>query len=186
MWTKYLLRQFALSGLLCLLIGWPVAGHTMTVMKASVSEIAIEADLVIHAQVLDAIAEPVPGPTLRLRTRHTLSVWEVLADRGNPIEAGFRSDDSTLEMVLPGGQLGNMATWVAGVPVLDPGDEVILLLTWTPWGYQPLGYSLGTFFVTATGQIQGWNPSALGEKVGPSPASEPVGPWMDSLRRNLP
>ena len=104
-------------------------------------------------------------------------VWEDLKPRGDRAGAVRRAPapPALIEVVQPGGELDGLATVVPGVTRLSPGDEVVLLLTATPWGLQPIGYSLGTFFV------------APGERLRPAwrghlSASPATSLSMDALR----
>lgn len=123
----------------------------MTVVDAPLATLAAEADLIVHAQVISRTPERVPGHGHAIRTRHQLVVWDVLAARATP-RLTLDGPLPRLDVLLPGGTLGDLTTAVPGVPALRPGDEVVLLLTDTPWGYQPLGYSAGTWQIDALGR----------------------------------
>lgn len=147
----------------------------MTVVDAPLSTLAAEADLIVHAQVLTRSPERVPGHTYAIRTRHQLVVWDLLAAR-TPPRLTLDGPLPRLDVVLPGGTLGDLTTVVPGVPTLRPGDEVILLLTDTPWGYQPIGYSVGTWQIDALGRAH---------RPPPMPAS-PLQPLsVDALTTQL-
>ena len=159
-----------------------LVGHAMTVADAPVDVLMAEADLPVHATVVASAFEPVPGPGARVRTRLLLAVWEVLAPVSRERDPGH-----WVEVVLPGGVLNGLQTSVPGVPRLEPGDEVVLLLGDTAWGYQPIGYALGTFHVEADGSVRpAWEPHARRARLATStPGSDPLAlaPWLDGLRR---
>ncbi len=52
-------------------------------------------------------------------------------------------DGAHVIVTLPGGRLGNRKTVIPGLAPLAIGDELLVLLTYTPWGWQPIGYELG-------------------------------------------
>jgi hypothetical protein len=123
--------------------------HAMSLAPAPLAVLVAEAEIVVHGLVLTAKVEPVPGHPRRLRTRHKLWVWEHL----KAPEGKQTLEERELEFLQPGGRRGSLQTLVPGVTTLVPGDEVILLLTRTPWGLQPLGYPLGTFLVDGAGTV---------------------------------
>jgi hypothetical protein len=147
----------------------------MTLDDAPLATLAAEADLIVHAQVLARTPEPVPGRAPTVRTRHQLVVWDLIAARSRP-RLTLDGPLPRLDVLLPGGTLGGYTTAVPGVPTLAPGDEVLLLLTDTPWGYQPIGYALGT-----------WHIDALGRAHRPAPApATPLAPLtLDALTARL-
>ncbi|MDP6942663.1 MAG: hypothetical protein QF464_00815 [Myxococcota bacterium] len=127
----------------------------MQVASAPIAALVDEADLAVRGMVLSSESEQVPGHPHRLRTRHVLVVWEHLkAPKVRARVAGPTTGIELLEVVQPGGRIGSIVAMVPGVAALPLGAEVILLLTRTPWGLQPIGYRLGTFFVQANGVVK--------------------------------
>ena len=130
------------------------APRSMTLAEAPLETLMEEAELVVHGSILQRIVEPVPGHPSALRTRYTLWAWEHLkapTRKGAPMLI----TPELLTFVQPGGKGERVTTHVPGVVSLDEGDEVIVLLASTPWGLQPLGYPMGIFFVSPSGQVQG-------------------------------
>ena len=129
------------------------APQGMTLAEAPLQRLIDEADLVIHGVVLERQVAPIPGQTHALRTRYTLWVWEHLKAPSPSLKPEHRRDE-LLTVVQPGGTLGSLTTRVPGVVDLELGTEVILLLSKTPWGLQPLGYPMGTFIIGADGLVR--------------------------------
>lgn len=144
--TRLLLGPAAVA--LALLLAAP--GGALTVASAPLELLLDEAPLVVHASVINAQSEPVPGqPGQHLQTRYTVLVWHVLeaqADTALPAPMALE----TLEVVMPGGENARYRTVAPGVPILEVGEELVLLLEPRPWSpadqrpsWMPLGYSLG-------------------------------------------
>ncbi len=156
------------------------AAQAMTVVDAPVEVVLAEADLAVHATVISTSFEPAPGAGVRVRTRHLLRVWEVLASPGDGRDVG-----RWIDVVLPGGVVNGLQTTVPGVPRLSPGDEVILLLGDTPWGYQPIGYALGTFLVARDGSVvPTWGPHTT--RARRAAQALLLEPWLEMLRSASP
>jgi len=143
--------------------------QAMTLSKAPLGELVQEADLFVHGIVIEQRTEEVPERSGQLRTRYLLWVWEHLKAPGNySIAPGLAPN--WLEFVQPGGTSDHVMVRVPGVPTFRDGDEVVLLLSHTTWGLQPLGYPLGTFFIDVGGAIHpawsGHDPSSLTKIFG--------------------
>lgn len=152
----------------------------MTVEAAPDEALAAEADLVVHAQVVARDVERAPGRAMRLRTRYRLVVWDIIAARGTP-RLLLGGPLPELEVVMPGGSRGGLTTVVPGVPSLLPGEELLLLLSDTPWGYQPIGYSLGTWRIHDSGTSPAHGSVKLSaHDSGSVPGGSPPGRTHDS------
>jgi len=106
----------------------------------------------VHGHVGAAWSALAPDGSGRVITLHEIVVWDELHVMGRP---GL----STLILTLPGGRLGRRVTVVPGVGLLEVGDEVVVLLTDTPWGWQPVGYELGIVRLS-DGELPPWGASA--------------------------
>ena len=150
----------------------------MQLAPAPLPALVDEADMAVHGLVLTATTTPVPDRPHQLRTHHLIMVWEHLKPTlAAPVH--HRSTPVFIEVVQPGGVLDGLATVVPGVAALRPGDEVVLLLGTTPWGLQPIGYRMGTFFVAPDGRVRpAWS--------GHMPLSPASSFSMDVLRGVLP
>ncbi len=147
--------MLAALGLVALLLAPPAPA--MTLHQVSVETVAQRATLIVHGHVVASRAEAVPGSSRKSRTRHALYVWDVLKAVGeaDPVMARrAEGEDLLLDLLLPGGSLGPWTTVVPGVPALAPGDEVILCLRQTTWGWQPVGYGLGMWRVGLDGGFE--------------------------------
>ena len=136
--------------------------YAMTLAPAPLEQLMEEAEFAVHGVIVAQRSEAVPGQPDQLRTRYLLWVWQHL--KAPSPQAGVAAS-GWLEFVQPGGSSAHLTTRVPGVPTFKGGDEVVLLLVHTPWGLQPLGYPLGTFFITQRGAIEptwhGHEPAAL-------------------------
>lgn len=152
-------RLVSLASVAALLVAVTVPSATpaMTLRQVSVETVAERATLIVHGHVVANRSEAVPGSTRKSRTRHTLYVWDVLKAVGeaDPVLASRAAgEDLMLDLVLPGGTRGTWTTVVPGVPTLQPGDEVIVCLRQTAWGWQPVGYGLGMWRVGLDGGFE--------------------------------
>ncbi|MGB0588049.1 MAG: hypothetical protein ACPGU1_00075 [Myxococcota bacterium] len=125
--------------------------YAMTLAPAPLEQLIEEAELVVRGVIVQQRPEAAPDQPGQLRTRYLLWVWEHL--KAPSLDAGVAAS-GWLEFVQPGGSSAHLMTRVPGVPIFQAGDEVVLLLAHTPWGLQPLGYPLGTFFITPKGSIE--------------------------------
>ena len=144
-------RQLHIWIVALLVVSTSVA-HAMTLSPAPLDELIAEADLVVHGIVIDQWTEEVPERSGQLRTRYLLWVWEHLKAPETDSYASVLAP-TWLEFVQPGGSSDHVTIRVPGVPTFHDGDEVVLLLSQTIWGLQPLGYPLGTFFIDVNGVI---------------------------------
>jgi len=129
------------------------AAHTMTVAPASLETLVQEADYVVHGHVLWTTVHANPNGSVPVRTRVRVLVWEHLKAPMSTASAQTNGDLdwSEVDVWLPGGTRGRWVTRVPGVPQLSAGMEVVLVLSWTPWGLAPIGYGMGMWHVTPTG-----------------------------------
>ena len=125
----------ALALILCLsVVAGPLAATT--VQRFDLEDLVTRADRIVVGICESAGPRRVNG---QIYTSYTFSVDQSL--KGN---AGPR-----LELHLPGGLLQGVLSHIAGMPVFDPGDEVVLFLTATnelghAW---PVGLAQGRFSI---------------------------------------
>jgi hypothetical protein len=161
---KHLFKTLALALMIAVLSGLGSA-LALQVHRAPWPVLVAEAHRVVHGHVSATWTHLAPDGSGRVLTRHELLVWDELPLRG---ARGM----SRIVVTLPGGRLGSRVTVVPGLGPLELGDEVVLLLSPTPWGWQPIGYELGMVRLSE------------GEPLPWSPKSSPWGA-LDSLRRAL-
>lgn len=115
----------------------PAAARATTVLKLPVEEMTRRADLVVRGEVTD-VAVRSDDRNRPLATVVTFRVSDVL--KGQPTSPVLR-----LELV--GGSNAEHFSRVAGMPGFRPGEEVVLFLEKTPWGFIPMGLSQGKYTV---------------------------------------
>ena len=130
---------------LALALALPSTLAASVVVPATLDELAVEAELIIHARVAHVDTRQAPG-TRRVERVVSLHVLRPL--KGSP--------EGTVFVVLPGGTYGRYRTIVPGVPEVTEGEEVVLFLRPSPTGVpQLVGLSQGLLRVridAATGQ----------------------------------
>ena len=117
-----------------------------------------KSELAIHGHVTASWGDWAPDGSGRVITRHEILVWDQRQVRG-PM------DGAHVIVTLPGGRLGNRRTVIPGLAPLSVGDELLLLLTHTPWGWQPIGYELGIVRLNEEAHGDRSNLSALIEET---------------------
>ena len=128
-------RAFVVAlALLSMLILSPA--NAAVVRQAELSELVSISDIVVHALV----SQTYSGEQKGFFTGIEIEILSLL--KGSPTDL----DAMTLE--LPGGNRGRQRQELSGMPVLVPGDEVVLLLERTPQGRHIFtGLGQGVFFV---------------------------------------
>jgi hypothetical protein len=121
---------------LCAVAATAPGAASLQVDHAPWEVLVAEAERVVHGHVSASWAAWAPDGSGRVITRHEILIWDELEGAG---PRGL----SRVIVTLPGGRYGGRITVVPGLAPLSLGDEVILLLGDTPWGWQPLGYELG-------------------------------------------
>lgn len=98
------------------------------------------------------------GPTGRIETVTAVAVDEWIKGGG----------DRSIEIVLPGGELGDERMTVPGVPSFTAGERVLLFLSRNGRGHwTPFAFSLGAFradgrgLLTRGNEIFGWTPDGV-------------------------
>jgi hypothetical protein len=91
--------------------------HASVTVPATLDELAVEADVVVHARVARVDTRQAPGT---LRVERVVALETLRPFKGSPGEA--------LHVVLPGGTFGRYRTVVPGVPELVEGDEGLFFL----------------------------------------------------------
>ena len=121
----------------------------LTVRDADPATLAFEADLIVLGHVIEtSVSRPrAAGP---LWTKVSVAVWRHFKGAMTPIERVER----VVDFWLPGGELGNLGTWVPGVPRVRAGDELLLMLAGPPIRRLPLGYRLGLWFVVGESAVR--------------------------------
>jgi hypothetical protein len=143
-WRRRSCRRVCTASL-ALALALPSALAASVVVPATLDELAVEAELIVHARVARVDTRQAPG-TRRVERVVSLDVLRPL--KGSP--------DRTVFVVLPGGTYGRYRTIVPGVPDVAEGEEVVLFLRASPTGVpQLVGLSQGFLRVRvddATGQ----------------------------------
>ena len=124
---------------LMLIVGLvPLTGEASAyqVQRAPWSELVSVAERAIHGHVSHAWCEWAPDGSGKVITRYEVLVWDERQVSG-PASVG------RVVVTLPGGRVGDRRTVVPGLKPFQVGDELLLLLTYTPWGWQPIGYEMG-------------------------------------------
>jgi hypothetical protein len=103
------------------------------------------ADLIVLAEPVSSECVFVTGTDWLLETRVTLAPRETW--KGEP--------PTELELVLPGGELGELGVIVEDVPTLTVGQPTVLLLADTPVGWVVVGGEAGAIDVRACGRGDG-------------------------------
>ena len=114
----------------------PGEGRAYQVEPAPWSVLVAESERIVHGHVMARWSAWAPDGSGRVITQHEVLVW-------NEYQTGGPRGTARVIVTLPGGQYGGRTTVVPGLGGLAIGDEVLLLLTTTPWGWQPIGYELG-------------------------------------------
>ena len=102
----------------------PLLAFATQVLSYSVEEATDAADVVIEGRVTDVHAERPTYAPKRIVTRVTIAVSERLK--------GVPATQASVELTLPGGEVGRFGQRVAGVPVYEVGDDVIVFLQRVP------------------------------------------------------
>ena len=100
------------------------------------STLVARSELAVHGHVAASWGDWAPDGSGRVVTRYEVLVWNQRQVKGP-------SEGRHVIVTLPGGTVGNRRTVVPGLSPLELGDELLLLLTDTPWGWQPMGYEMG-------------------------------------------
>jgi PKD repeat protein len=109
-------RRFALFGLA---FAFVASAEGATYLPISDAELAGRTPVIVRAQVLDiSVGLETLFGSQRPFTYVTLQVLERIK---GPVSS------ATIRLRLPGGQVGNIASWIPGTPEFAPGQEVILL-----------------------------------------------------------
>ena len=118
--------------------------HATTVRQASLEQLVRGADLVFHGvvgEVNEALAPTAAGP---FRTKVEFEVLE-------NIKGGLKSGQ-IFSMVVPGGRGHGKTMVIPGMPRFKKGEQLILLLEKTRFGYIPSGLAQGVLWVRARGK----------------------------------
>jgi hypothetical protein len=101
-----------------LLLAVPRAGEGTSVKRLAQSDLVRDAQRIVHADCLDCAPE-YDATSRRIFTRVRFAVRETLKGKAS----------STIELLIPGGQIGTVATVVHGMPAFKAGEEVVLYAT---------------------------------------------------------
>lgn len=150
------------------------AARAGIVLQTSVTDMTRLSSLVVRGEVLSSGAEK--ADTSRIQTRVRLRVAERL-------KGSLEGD--TVDIVLPGGSLGELATRVPGTPRFTVGEEVVVFLEKRPHGFVVCGQEQGRFDIrrdTAAAAPQAVRKYSRGlSLVRPSDRSaDPVAPKDDT------
>ncbi len=127
-----------LLGLMAVLVLGSLTGSSdaYQVERAPWSELVATSERAVHGHVASSWGEWAPDGSGRVITRYELLIWDERQAAG-PVGM------DRVVVTLPGGQIGNRRTVIPGLKPFEVGDELLLLLSHTPWGWQPIGYDLG-------------------------------------------
>lgn len=117
------------------------------------STLVAKSELAVHGHVAASWGEWAPDGSGRVITRYEVLVW-------NQRQVTGPADGAHVIVTLPGGRLGNRKTVIPGLTPLEVGDELLLLLTHTPWGWQPIGYEMG--IMRLNDRAKGWTAEQAG------------------------
>jgi hypothetical protein len=145
----------------------------LTVAPAPLATLVDEADTIIHGHVIARSYEPVLGHPGLVQTRLTVWTWEMIKSAPVPLDGIYSTQDGQVlvDITLPGGVMDGIVTVVPGVPRYEPGDEMVALLTMTPRGLAPIGYSLGSWRVTPAGRLDDGASLPTGDISSPGPSA---------------
>jgi hypothetical protein len=116
------------------------AAHATTFVAADFSQLVLEADAIAHGRVVALRAQWAPGTRREIETIVTLHV-------SNWLKGGM---GDTVDVRVPGGEVGAYRSVFVGAPVFREGDEVVLMLRGNPPALpHVLGLSQGAFRVTS-------------------------------------
>lgn len=107
-----------------------------TLARLTLDELAGHADAVARVRCTSANAQWIGG-----------AIWTVT--RAEVVETLKGSPPAQIEIRLPGGRVGGLATAVDGAPRFRPGEEVFVFLERSPaGGYTVAGWVEGTFRIS--------------------------------------
>lgn len=127
----------------------PPSLQASVTVPATLDELSVEADLVVHARVARVDTRQAPG-TLRVERLVLLETLRPL--KGSPTDG--------LSVVLPGGTFGRYRTVVPGVPEVVEGEEALFFLRAR---------------ATAVPQLVGLSQGLLRVRVDPATGARTVG-----------
>lgn len=107
-------------------------------MELTRSELCSVSAAVVVADVADVEASWAAGTDGAIERRVQLDIRQTL--RG--------TQRGSLEIILPGGRIGEVWTWVEDVPALQAGRTYLLFLDETPTGWQVIGGDAGAVSIT--------------------------------------
>jgi hypothetical protein len=162
----------------------PPPAQCLTVVPAPLETLVTEADVVIHGHVIDRQYEEAMGHPGLVQTRLTIWAWDVVKPAPIPLPGiSVQRDGQVLvEIVMPGGTINGTVTVFPGVPEFHLGDEIVTLLTLTPLGLSPIGYSLGSWRVSHQGTMI---PIAQSPSEASTTYGTPLRTFTDHLRTLL-
>ncbi len=137
-----MMRTYLPCGLALIVMAVATTAGATTVRRAPVAELAATSDVILHGMVRfvdDHLATSRSGPFL---TAVEIEIIEVIK--------GLDPKTETLRLLLPGGRAFGRTARVPGMPQLQPGEEVVLLLERTELSYIFTGLGQGVFRVEGT------------------------------------
>jgi hypothetical protein len=132
------LRGFACLAVFTLVSCLVGTARATVVVQSSIEELVDASDVVVHGVIQRVNETNAPGVS-RLVSTVAVDVLEVLK--------GLPPDSQSIRLVLPGGIAGERRMLVPGMPRFNEGDEVVMLLERTRFGFTPAGLSRGVFKV---------------------------------------
>lgn len=116
-----------------------------TVRQLSIKQLTSAAQLILRGRVEAAPAAWHGGRIFRSARIDTAQVLK------GPLKAG-----QPVEVLLPGGVVGDVGQWVPGAPDLKAGEEVLLYLEKRPLGWVVVGFYQGAFTLERDGNRDLW------------------------------
>ena len=160
---------------------WAQHGYATTVQRLDLEQLNQVSDMVLHARIAQ-IDEHYGDNEGVFRTLIHFEIIETLKGE----------QATTFEMILPGGQAGQLFSWIPGMPRFELHDEVVVFLEKNTNGtYAFTGLGQGVFFIDTNWglpilkrQLDGMH---LFSKPGSPAIQAPgkLGPFLKKIRSHV-
>jgi len=166
------MRRFLPTALATIALLIAASAAATTVIGASIAELAHSADVILYGVVRNVDAELAKTPDGPFRTAIEVEVLEPLK--------GLNKDQPILSLLIPGGRGFGRVMHIPGMPQLQEGEEVILLLEETALSYAFAGLGQGVFRIDRSrGEPRAWRDLSGMRLVGKK--TELVEPTLGAL-----
>lgn len=119
--------------------------HATVALWLSADELILQADRVVIASLREPGRAAWDAAGMHIYTTYRFDVEEDLKGTGN----------HTVEIIQPGGEVGDLGQWVAGTSHFRPQERVLLFLAQISFGgYRTVGMSQGVFDFQSEPQIE--------------------------------